>query len=127
MLLPTAFVLGALLGWQRAGRRGGDRLDKLQYAAVARHPLCPRHAGGASSPGVWGSSDVCGVLCASARRQSAGVAAGVPGFLEALDAGLALYDVEAFYYLARATLVKDERHIDRFDRVFAAPSTGSRR
>jgi hypothetical protein len=34
MLLPAAFVLGALLGWHRAGRRGGDRLDKLQYAAA---------------------------------------------------------------------------------------------
>ena len=41
------------------------------------------------------------------------------GFLEALDAGLARYDAEAFYYLARASLVKDERHVDRFDRVFA--------
>jgi uncharacterized protein len=46
------------------------------------------------------------------------------GFLEALDAGLALYDAEAFYYLARAALVKDERHIDRFDRVFAARFAG---
>ena len=34
MLLPAAFALGALLGWQRAGRRGGDRLDQLQYAAA---------------------------------------------------------------------------------------------
>ncbi len=39
--------------------------------------------------------------------------------IEALKAGLAQFDVEAFYHLARATLVKDERHIDRFDRVFA--------
>ncbi len=39
--------------------------------------------------------------------------------LEGLEAGLVDYDVEAFYYLARATLVKDERHIDRFDQVFA--------
>ena len=46
------------------------------------------------------------------------------GFLEALDAGLALYDAEAFYYLARAALVKDERHVDRFDRVFAATFNG---
>jgi len=37
---------------------------------------------------------------------------------EAVAAGLAEFDVERFYYLARATLVKDERHIDRFDRVF---------
>ena len=34
MLLPIAFVLGALFGWQRAVRRDGDRLDQLQYAAV---------------------------------------------------------------------------------------------
>ncbi|MBZ9976008.1 vWA domain-containing protein [Mesorhizobium sp. BR-1-1-10] len=39
--------------------------------------------------------------------------------LEGLDAGLVDYDVEGFYYLARAALVKDERHIDRFDQVFA--------
>ncbi|ETX14550.1 von Willebrand factor A [Roseivivax halodurans JCM 10272] len=40
-------------------------------------------------------------------------------FLEAMRAGLATYDVEAFYYLARAAMVKDERHVDRFDRAFA--------
>ncbi|TPK46037.1 VWA domain-containing protein [Mesorhizobium sp. B2-5-4] len=39
--------------------------------------------------------------------------------LEGLKAGLVDYDVEGFYYLARAALVKDERHIDRFDQVFA--------
>ena len=39
--------------------------------------------------------------------------------LEAMDAGLVIYDVDEFYYLARAALVKDERHLDRFDRVFA--------
>jgi hypothetical protein len=33
--------------------------------------------------------------------------------------------VERFYYLARATLVKDERHYDRFDRVFAAHFKGA--
>ncbi|MEM8572486.1 MAG: VWA domain-containing protein [Pseudomonadota bacterium] len=41
-------------------------------------------------------------------------------FLEALRADLVLYDPEGFYYLARAALVKDERHLDRFDRVFGA-------
>lgn len=40
-------------------------------------------------------------------------------FLEAMDAGLATYDVDAFYYLARTALVKDETKIDRFDRAFA--------
>src|SRR6201988_2584651 len=39
--------------------------------------------------------------------------------LEAMEAGLVQYDVEGFYYLARSALVKDERHIDRFDQVFA--------
>jgi len=39
--------------------------------------------------------------------------------LEGLEAGLVTYDVEGFYYLARSTLVKDERHIDRFDQVFS--------
>ena len=33
--------------------------------------------------------------------------------IEAMDAGLAIYDVDEFYYLARAALVKDERHLDR--------------
>lgn len=40
--------------------------------------------------------------------------------LAAMRAGVAAYDVEAFYYLSRAALVKDERHLDRFDRVFGA-------
>lgn len=39
--------------------------------------------------------------------------------IEAVKADLVTYDVEGFYYLARAALVKDERHIDRFDQVFA--------
>ncbi len=38
--------------------------------------------------------------------------------LEVMAKGLADYDVEKFYYLSRATLVKDERNIDKFDRVF---------
>jgi uncharacterized protein with von Willebrand factor type A (vWA) domain len=39
--------------------------------------------------------------------------------LEGLEADLVTYDVEGFYYLARSALVKDERHIDRFDQVFS--------
>src|ERR1700757_1446248 len=39
--------------------------------------------------------------------------------LGAMKAGVAEWSVEDFYYLARATLVKDERHLDKFDRVFA--------
>ncbi|WP_424926577.1 hypothetical protein [Amaricoccus tamworthensis] len=32
MLVLAAAILGALLGWRYANQRGGDRLDKLQYA-----------------------------------------------------------------------------------------------
>ena len=39
--------------------------------------------------------------------------------LEAVEADIAGRDLEDFYHLARAALVKDERHVDRFDRVFA--------
>ncbi|SOC84159.1 hypothetical protein SAMN05421890_2627 [Ensifer adhaerens] len=39
--------------------------------------------------------------------------------LEGMETGLVDFDVEGFYYLSRATLVKDERFIDRFDQVFA--------
>ncbi len=39
--------------------------------------------------------------------------------LGAMKRHVALFDVEDFYFLARASLVKDERLIDRFDRVFA--------
>lgn len=45
--------------------------------------------------------------------------------MEALRAGLAQYSVEDFYYLSRACLVKDERNIDKFDRVFAACFKGA--
>ena len=45
-------------------------------------------------------------------------------FLEGLKAGLATYDIEAFYFLARAIMVKDERHLDRFDQAFGATFSG---
>jgi len=45
-------------------------------------------------------------------------------FLEGIKKGLATYDVEAFYYLARVSMVKDERNIDKFDRAFAASFEG---
>ncbi len=38
--------------------------------------------------------------------------------MEAMEANLAGRKVEDFYYLSRASLVKDERHLDKFDRVF---------
>src|SRR6202012_2302797 len=52
-------------------------------------------------------------------------AAGVPvtlreylTLMEAMQADLASRKVEDFYYLSRAALVKDERNLDKFDRVF---------
>ena len=56
------------------------------------------------------------------RLRQAGVPVTLREFLtllEALDRGLAGYQVESFYQLARAALVKDERHFDSFDLVFA--------
>src|SRR6516225_8430736 len=44
--------------------------------------------------------------------------------MEALDADLADYTVENFYYLSRASLVKDERNLDKFDRVFGTVFKG---
>ncbi len=40
--------------------------------------------------------------------------------LEAMRQGLAGESVEDFYFLARASLVKDESDLDRFDRIFGA-------
>ena len=52
-------------------------------------------------------------------------AAGVPvtlreylTLMEAMEKDLAGRRVEDFYYLSRAALVKDERNLDKFDRVF---------
>ena len=44
--------------------------------------------------------------------------------MEALDADLADQTVENFYYLSRAALVKDERNLDKFDRVFGSVFKG---
>lgn len=45
-------------------------------------------------------------------------------FLEGMKKGLVTYDIEAFYFLARAAMVKDERNIDKFDRAFSATFKG---
>ena len=46
------------------------------------------------------------------------------GFLEGVTSGLSTYDIEGFYYLARTTMVKDERYLDKFDRAFSATFKG---
>jgi len=60
--------------------------------------------------------------------------AGVPvslteflSLLQALEARVATCSAEEFYWLARLALVKDERHFDRFDRVFAQHFEGAER
>jgi len=60
--------------------------------------------------------------------REAGVPVSITEFLtllEALRARLASASAEGFYYLARSCLVKDERHFDRFDRVFAKHFAGA--
>lgn len=34
MFALIGMVLGAAYGWRQAGKRGGNRADKLQYSAV---------------------------------------------------------------------------------------------
>ena len=56
-----------------------------------------------------------------AELKSAGVPVTLREYLtlmQAMDADLASRRVEDFYYLSRAALVKDERNLDKFDRVF---------
>jgi hypothetical protein len=60
--------------------------------------------------------------------RAGGVPVTLPEFLsllEALEARVAALSAEEFYYLARMALVKDERHFDRFDRVFAEHFEGA--
>ena len=45
-------------------------------------------------------------------------------FLEGLQAGLVTYEPEGFYYLGRTAMLKDERHLDRYDRAFAKAFKG---
>ncbi len=45
-------------------------------------------------------------------------------FLEGVKAGLVTYDPEGFYYLGRVSMVKDERHLDSYDRAFSKSFSG---
>ena len=47
--------------------------------------------------------------------------------MEGLDKMVIDRSVDDFYYLSRAALVKDEKHIDRFDQVFAQVFKGLER
>ncbi len=55
------------------------------------------------------------------KLRSAGLPVSLMEYLtlvEATATGVAGFEVDRFYYLSRATCVKDERHLDRFDQVF---------
>ncbi|MEL7105442.1 MAG: VWA domain-containing protein [Pseudomonadota bacterium] len=45
-------------------------------------------------------------------------------FLSVLKTGIVTYDVDGFYHLARAAMVKSETHLDRFDRAFTEAFEG---
>ena len=55
--------------------------------------------------------------------RSAGLKPSLPEYLtllEALSKHVAIYSIDDFYFLSRATLIKDESQYDRFDQAFAA-------
>ncbi len=55
--------------------------------------------------------------------RKAGLPVSITEYLSLLDAmehRVAALNVEHFYFLARASLIKDERNFDRFDRIFSA-------
>ena len=61
------------------------------------------------------------------KLRKSGIPATVTEYLSllaVLEKQVAYTDIDAFYYLARAGLVKDERFFDRFDQVFAAHFAG---
>ena len=45
-------------------------------------------------------------------------------FLEAISKNVGTYEIENFYILGRTIMVKDERHLDRFDRAFSHTFNG---
>ena len=54
--------------------------------------------------------------------RSGGVPVSIREYLDllgALRARVVFADVDAFYYLSRAVLVKDEKYFDKFDRAFS--------
>src|SRR5262249_3195805 len=74
----------------------------------------------------WGELS-CMFVTFFTELKSAGVPVTLREYLtlmEAMNKDLASRRVDDFYYLSRATLVKDERNLDKFDRVFGAVFKG---
>src|SRR5690606_16734372 len=110
----------------RLEARGESRGQPRRQAAICRR-TCP----GAWRPGNVPdhSSQPVGLMFRpfldSLRRH--GVPASLREYLDllgGLQARLTDWSPEGFYHLARATLVKNEAHIDRFDRAFAEAFAG---
>jgi uncharacterized protein with von Willebrand factor type A (vWA) domain len=87
----------------------------------------PRELGlafaGRETLGFSGDNRYCCVMLVGFFHElkSAGIPVTLREYLtlrEAMEADLAGRRVEDFYYLSRAALVKDERNLDKFDRVF---------
>ncbi len=45
-------------------------------------------------------------------------------FLESVSLDMCTYDIDHFYFLGRIIMVKDERHLDKFDRAFSKTFEG---
>ena len=94
---------------ERAGRAP---VRAARVPQPPRRARVPRHAGAASSSS-------CGAGGCRSRITE------FLTLLEALRERVAWVSAQDFYYLARTCLVKDERHYDRFDRVFAEAFEGA--
>src|SRR5581483_9387367 len=73
------------------------------------------------TPRVYGAAHRLMLIRLFLKLRAAKIPVTVTEFLALLDAlkhHLAYGSVDEFYYLARAALVKDETHYDKFDRVF---------
>ena len=44
--------------------------------------------------------------------------------LKALDSGVGNYNIEDFYFLSKTTLIKDEKYLDKFDKIFGSVFKG---
>jgi hypothetical protein len=99
-------------GQERAGRAPA-RAPGVH--APAREPALGRHA---VKAGLFAM-----LLNFFHGLRNGGVPVSIREYLDLLGAlrqRLVFADIDAFYYLSRAVLVKDEKYFDKFDRAFAA-------
>jgi len=124
-------------GGRRHRSRGAALAGSKEDAAHTARCVAEERAGRASvrAAGVSQQARALGIGAAVLvgfffELRKGGVPVSITEFLtllEALRAGVAWASAEEFYFLARTTLVKDERHYDRFDRVFAEIFNGAQK